>query len=89
MTDRISQINAKAAAVKNAAASIDTSRTETVTVADLKPGDIITRLGNVTFPFPFTLTKTQKIGSFGYTLAASHGWFAPMVKSGDTATRVI
>lgn len=90
MTDRIAQINAKAAAVKTAAQKIDTSRTEQVTVADLNEGDVITRLGNSAFPFPFTLSKVQKIGSYGTVLNATHGWFTPgPVKGTEKVTRVI
>lgn len=89
-TDRITQINANAAAVKAAAEKIDTSRTEQVTVADLKEGDVITRLGNSAFPFPFTLSTVQDIGTYGRRLAATHGWFSMgPVKATEKVTRVI
>lgn len=84
------RINDHAAAVKAAAAQIDTSRTEVVDVADLKVGDVITRLGNVTFPFPFTLSKVQGIGGYGFLLLATHGWGTPgPVKATESATRVL
>lgn len=44
---------------------------------DLKPGDVITSLGSVTFPFPFTLTFAVRVGSYGMMLKAAHGWFTP------------
>lgn len=89
-TDPAAQILAKAAATKDAAQRINTSRTEKVTVNDLEVGDVITTLGKVTFPFPFTLDQVQKIGTFGTTLKAVHGWFTPgPVKGTETVTRVI
>lgn len=84
------QILARAAAAKAEALKIDTSRTEDVTVADLKAGDIITRLGNTEFPFPFTLSAVKQIGAFGTMLTATHGWFSTgPVRASETVTRVI
>lgn len=87
--NHIDRIKKNLADVTAAAQNIDTSRTETVTVTNLNVGDVITKLGKVTFPFPITLTKVQKIGGYGYTLAASTGWFAPIVNGTDKAERVI
>lgn len=88
--NRPAQILQMAADIKAQAQKIDTSKTETVTVADLKVGDIILHLGKVEFPFPFTLSQVRKIGTFGTTLAATHGWFTPGPVNGkDKVVRVV
>ena len=88
--DKNSEILARAAYWKAVAQHADTSVTETVTVADLKAGDVITTLGNVTFPFPFVLNKVNTVGSYGVQLFSAHGWFTPRpIKFDDTVTRVI
>lgn len=89
-TDKYTEILDRAAHWKAVAEHADTSNTETVTVADLKPGDVITTLGNVTFPFAFVLNKVNTIGTYGVQLFAAHGWFTPRpIKFDDTVTRVI
>jgi hypothetical protein len=60
-----------------AAMQIDDSKTETVTVSQLKEGDVIVKLGKVDFPFPFTLSSVQPILTYGTVLKAKHGWFTP------------
>ncbi len=75
--DTVSRILANAADVKAHALTLDTSNTEATTVAELNEGDVITRLGNVTFPFPFTLSAIKTIGPYGTLLTATHGWFTP------------
>jgi hypothetical protein len=88
--DKNAELLARGAYWKAVAEHADTSNTETVTAADLKPGDVITTLGNATFPFPFVLNKVNAVGSYGVQLIAAHGWFTPCpVKSDDTVTRVI
>ncbi|MFI0481753.1 hypothetical protein [Actinomadura sp. 9N215] len=78
MTDMhpVDRMRAQAAAIKESASKIDVSRTESVTVADLNDNDVITELGNVTFPFPFTLSQVRRF-PFGTVLHATHGWFTP------------
>jgi hypothetical protein len=70
--------------IKATAEQMDASRTERVTVADLAIGDVITELGGVVFPFPFTLSSVTVIGKYGSTLAATHGWFTPGPKTAST-----
>jgi hypothetical protein len=94
VTDKNAELLARGAYWRAVAEHADTSRTETVTVADLKDGDVITTLGNVTFPFAFVIAKTSEIlhggKSFGYHLTAAHGWFTTRpAKATDTVTRVI
>lgn len=72
----MSQIREMFAQRAAAAQQTEVTATETVTVADLQAGDIITALGNQTFPFPFTLSNvklmpTRKVA----VLRAEHGWF--------------
>lgn len=88
--DKQTELLARGAYWKAVAEHADTSNTETVTVADLKPGDVITTLGNATFPFAFVLSKVNTIGTYGVQLFAAHGWFTPRpIKFDDTVTRVI
>lgn len=70
--------------------SIDTSRTTTVTADQIKPGDILTKLGKVTFPHPVIIGRANKIGTFGVQLFGTNGWFTPgPVRFAETATRVL
>jgi hypothetical protein len=92
--DKNAELLARGAYWKAVAEHADTSNTETVTAADLKDGDVITTLGNATFPFAFVITTTREIAhggkSFGYHLTAAHGWFSTRpVKATETVTRII
>ena len=92
--DRIAQIKANAAAAKAAAEQIDVSQTEQVTVGDLTEGDVITRLGNAAFDFPFTISKVQNLGPHGIMLVAAHGWISIQERGGalspsESVTRVL
>jgi hypothetical protein len=91
--DKNAELLARGAYWKAVAEHADTSNTETVTVADLKPGDVITTLGNVTFPFAFVVKPSEILHggkSFGYHLTAAHGWFTTRpAKASETVTRVI
>jgi len=93
MTDKIAELKARNAAANALADSIDTSRTITVTAADLKAGDIITKLGKVTFPHPVILDKANVIKAGPRTLVqlvGTNGWFTGRPANGDdTAVRVL
>jgi hypothetical protein len=74
MNDLIS----KAATIKAQAEKIDTSRTETVKMSDLRVGDVVLAVGPdaKAFPFPFTLSKVQHLAGYRVVmLQATHGWF--------------
>lgn len=54
----------------------EATTTETVTVAELKAGDVITELDGKALPFPFTLTVVTPMPKRGLaTMRAQHGWF--------------
>lgn len=93
MTDKIAELKARNTAANALADSIDTSRTITVTAADLKPGDILISLGKVTFPHPVILATANVITAAGRTLVAlvgTNGWFSGRPANGnDTAVRVL
>jgi hypothetical protein len=93
MTDKIAELKARNTAANALADSIDTSRTTTVTAADLKPGDILLTLGNVTFPHPVILAKANVITVGQRTVVAlvgTNGWFSGRPANGDdTAVRVL
>ena len=93
MTDKIAELKARNTAANALADSIDTSRTITVTAADLKPGDVLIKLGKVTFPHPVILAKANVITAAGRTIVAlvgTNGWFSGRPANGnDTAVRVL
>jgi len=63
-------------AAREAASRIDTSRTESVTAADLRVGDVVLSVGATVFPFPFTLSAVQVLTGHRCVVArAVHGWF--------------
>lgn len=89
-TDKITELKARNAAANTLAESIDTSRTTTVTADQIKPGDILTKLGKVTFPHPVIIGRANKVGTFGVQLFGTNGWFTPgPVRFAETATRVL
>ena len=70
----------KAQAIKLDAEKIDTSRTETVKMSDLRVGDVVLHVGpadtGTAFPFPFTLATVQHLPKYRcVNLTATHGWF--------------
>lgn len=68
----------KAEAIKAQAEKINTSRTETVKMSDLRVGDVLLAVGPdaKAFPFPFTLSKVDHLAKYKVvTLQATHGWF--------------
>ncbi|MFF0250336.1 hypothetical protein ACWEU6_12840 [Streptosporangium sandarakinum] len=73
--DPVVRIFTRVAAIKADVLQFNTSRAEDVTAGDFATGDIITRLGDI--EFPFTLTAVQPVASYDVTLTASHGWFTP------------
>ena len=82
---------ARNAAANALADSIDTSRTTTVNVSDIKPGDVLTALGAKTFLHPVIIAKVNHVDQFGLVhLIATNGWFTskPCRKT-ETATRVL
>ena len=93
MTDKIAELKARNAAANALADRIDTSRTVTVKAEDLKAGDVITKLGNATFPHPAILARVNVINAAGRTLVAlvgTNGWFSGRPANGnDTAVRVL
>lgn len=87
------RIRANNAAVREATADLDTSRTETVAVGDVRVGDVLLRVGPAdgashTFPFPFTVTRVRTArGGCWFTYA--HGGFnAAPYPSSDPVVRV-
>lgn len=92
-TDTNARLIAQNKAANALADSIDVSRTTTVTAADLKSGDILLTLGNVTFPHPVILAKANVITVGRRTLVAlvgTNGWFSGRPANGDdTAIRVL
>lgn len=84
------ELTARIEAIRTAAREINTSQTETVTVADLAADDILISLGAVPFPFPFTLSRVEHLPTFGTLLFATHGWWTPQPRLATTpAVRVL
>jgi len=88
IADPAARANARSAYWKKMATAVEGLPTENVSVLELKPDAIITRLGNATFPFAFQLTAVQRVNAEKVMLRAAHGWFA-VVNTNDTADRVL
>lgn len=80
-TDARAFLTQRADAIRQAYGEIAPADTEAVTVNDLNIGDTLTELGNVTFPFPFTLTRILPAAG-GRLLFAAHGWGSMRVVAG-------
>ncbi|GAA1614381.1 hypothetical protein GCM10009733_008230 [Nonomuraea maheshkhaliensis] len=88
--DHVDQLHNRAAAIKGRALTLDTSRTEPVTVGDIESGDILLSLNGNDFPFPFTISTVTQVGTYGVVLTATHGWFTPgRVHANDPAVRLV
>lgn len=83
----IAQLAAHAAAIREAALRMDVSRTEPVTAADLKPGDVVTHLEGRELPFPYTVSRAKAVLNI-ISITATHGWWG-VLSPNDSATRVL
>lgn len=81
------QLAAHAAAIREAAMKLDVSRTEPVTAADLRPGDVITHMEGRELPFPFRISKAKPVMNI-ISVTATHGWWG-VLWPGDPVTRVL
>lgn len=92
-TDTNTRLIAQNKTANALADSLDTSRTTTITAADLKPGDVLLTLGKVTFPHPVILAKANVIKAGPRTLVqlvGTNGWFSGRPANGDdTAVRIL
>lgn len=70
--------------------TIDTRYVETVTAADVKPGDVLVKLGANAFPHPVIIAKAAPVGQTGLVhMVASNGWFTSRpCRASETVIRV-
>lgn len=89
--DKAQQLIAQNKDANALADSIDTSRTTTVTADQIKPGDILTKLGKQTFPHPVIIASATHIASYGLVhMKATNGWFTSRpCRANETAVRVL
>lgn len=75
----VNRIMDRNAEIREIAANIDTTRTETVKIGDLRSGDVILSVGPndaQTYPFPFTVSRALHLTKYGKTtLTFTHGGF--------------
>lgn len=74
--DVIEKLNERRQRIAAEARAMKIDGWDTVTVGDLKAGDVILSISGVEFPFPFTLAEVKHFTKHGHTLLkATHGWF--------------